>query len=398
MGKPSKRIFTIYAIFSSERKTAFIAKSYGSDLGPTYSRHVHGKNRYTRDHLSKSALDGEIPRLSILQRLEGVDFREAYAYLVAWTRLFLENNYYMAMQEGVIDDALHLHPKTEKIYLSMKDESLENILQQNTCFPKTNVRKKATDPMLSKPKSVQFNIRVQPQDKDYYNARCQKEAMTKKDMFSLLVKSLDSKSAFEDGRVSMLKKRVEEQAKEIESAHNRIERLSNFVQHDKRYKRNIEMVNQMWETYIQSMSIVDHSSDYDKLDIMRTRYSDYSPNEFSYPDEASGVTELILLGLVYMRSTSGVFVLGRTLNGKRIKLRSFPKKDYIGTIIPRSKWSFFGSKWIVAWNTASDGAKDLVASFHVPISLDPMRLEDFDTIEPDNSVDMLIRKADAEKR
>ena len=184
MSKPSKRSFVVYAIFSSETKTAFIGKSYGSDLGPTYSRHVHGKHRYTRDHLSKSALkDGEIPRLSILQRLERVDFREAYAYLVAWTRLFLENNYYTVMQEGVIDDALHLHPKTEKIYLSMKDESLENILQQNTCFPKTNVRKKATDPMLSKPKSVQFNIRVQPQDKDYYNARCQKEAMTKKICF-----------------------------------------------------------------------------------------------------------------------------------------------------------------------------------------------------------------------
>ena len=398
MGKPSKRLFIVYAIFSSETKTAFIGKSYGSDLGPTYSKHVHSKNRYTRDHLSKSALNGEIPRLSILQRLEGVDFREAYAHLVAWTRLFLEHAYYILMPDGVIDDALHLHPRTQHLYNLIKDEHLENTLQNGTCFPRKSLCKKTPAPISNNSKSVQFNMRVRQQDKDAYNEMCNRELLSKKDMFSLLVRSMDEKSTFEDTRISMLKQRIEKESKELEIAHNRIERLYNFVQHDKRYKSTVAIVNQMWNTYIHSMSAIDHSSSYDILDIMRPQYSDYSPNEFSYPDESSGVTEFVLLGLVYMKSASGIFVLGRTLDGKRIKLRSFPKKDYIGTIIPRSKWSFFGSKWIVAWNTASDGAKDLVASFYVPVSLDPMRPEDFDTIEPDNSVDMLIRKADAEKR
>ena len=397
MSKPSKRSFVIYAIFSST-KTAFIGKSFGS-LGPTHSRHVHGKNKYTRDHLSKSALNGEIPRLSILQRLEEVDFREAYAHLLAWVRLFWTHGYYLAMQNGVIDDALHMHPRTEHLYNLIKDEHLEHLLQQETCFPRKGLRKKKTATAIpNHSKSVQFNMRVRQQDKDAYNEMCNRELLSKKDMFSLLVRSMDEKSTFEDTRISMLKQRIEKESKELEIAHNRIERLYNFVQHDKRYKNTVAIVNQMWNTYIHSMSAIDHSGDYDVHDIMRAKYSDYSPNEFSYPDECSGVTEFVLLGLVYMKSASGIFVLGRTLDGKRIKLRSFPKKDYIGTIIPRSKWSFFGSKWIVAWNTASDGAKDLVGSFYVPLSLDSMRAEDFDIVEHYNSVDALIRKADVEKR
>ena len=393
-----QRNFFIYSVWRDDVKVMFLGKSYAISTDPIISKHLSGKNRYTREYFSKAVIaDGETPKIAVIEQLHNVTYKTAYSHLVAWVRHALESGFYVTVQDGVIEDALSLHPGTEALYDSIKNEPLDDILQRGT-YNLDSISCKSTKNALSPAKkSAQFNLRVDQQDKNNFNTFCREESLTKKQGFSILMNGLISTQAMTDQVVSILKKRVEDLSKELDAVKNRNERLSNFIRHDKRYSNLLSTANGMIRAHINSLAIIDHSNLCEKLEVSRQKYADFDLNSFSYPDSESGIAECILLGLVYMKHSSGIFVLARTLDGKRIKFRSFDSRNYLGIQIPRSPWSFFGSKWIVAWKKEDSGAVDLIASIPVPISLDPMIPEDFGIIPESKSVDMLIRKADAER-
>ena len=67
--------------------------------------------------------------------------------------------------------------------------------------------------------------------------------------------------------------------------------------------------------------------------------------------------------LVYGKPSSPpTFVLGRTENQERIKLRWYPKKEFLGIWPRNERFAKRDSKWLMGYLPAQDGAVDLVAA------------------------------------
>ena len=117
--KQSKtRDYKIYAFYNSTRRIAFLGKSYAETLAPIYSKHICGKNIYTKNHFGKTA-PLVVPQLSILEHVIGT-YREAYRHLVAWCRVFLDAGYTMLTQKAQCTTLSHSTlPQKQSIVLSV---------------------------------------------------------------------------------------------------------------------------------------------------------------------------------------------------------------------------------------------------------------------------------------
>jgi len=73
-------------------------------------------------------------------------------------------------------------------------------------------------------------------------------------------------------------------------------------------------------------------------------------------------------------TTPPIFICGETADGKRIKVRWYPKAEYIG-ISPTSRaFAYEGSKWLMGYVPTRRGATDLVAA--IPLASIKKDIED----------------------
>ena len=404
--KQSKtRNYKIYALYNPTRRIAFLGKSYAKTLAPIYSKHICGKNIYTKAHFGKAA-PFVIPQLSVLEHVIGT-YREAYRHLVAWCRVFLDAGYTMLTQEGTVYYAKSLHPATKAIYSSIRTTPLETVLQQEPCEP-TKVSSKAPTSKIKSERvnaSVQFNLRVFTTDMLNFVQFCESLGLSRKEGFSLLLSSCpytaEDKTSYANEEINILKKRLASQTKTLQITQDKLEKLTLSIRNDARYQSLLCTVQAMLRDYCEILCLGADSQPFKKLKICR--YHQY-PNiaRFNYPEDEQGTELIILKGLVYGQGrTPVIFILAERKDGQLLKYRFYPKKDYIGIMLPHSAWTFLGARWLVTWRRANDGSAELCASLPLPLSLDTLVPDDYPpsspTAERKISLDEMIQRANFKK-
>lgn len=379
---PPVRTYRIYALYDPCQRLAFLGKSYTKDLAPMYSKHLCGKNIYTKEHFGKT-LPQIVPQLAILESVTGT-YRDGYRHLVAWTRFFLDAGYTMIMQESTIFYAESLHFSTKAIYDAISTEPLDTVLLRGHCTPSQSIKQNSSN---TKPKkegvdtSVQFNLRVFESDMLDFLELCKTRGLTRKEGFSLLLRNafhedmpLDS---YAEEEINTLKERLASQTAALETAENKLCKLSASLCNDKRYQNLLDTVQGLLQEYCELLNLGSDAQPFQKLKICSYHSYPYF-SKFDYPKVEQDMQIIKLKGLVYGKGrTPAIFILAETKDGQLVKFRSYPKKGYVGISIPRSAWTYLGAKWLVTWHRVSDGAIELTASLPLALSLDTLTLDDY---------------------
>lgn len=102
--------YQIYALTSNGY--VYVGKSTGKDLNSIRWRHLRGENKQTRSYFSKAVA----PDLKVhLLTTAYTNRREAYRYVVAFARMFLNSGHILLNSHGIAEDALDLYPATAQL-------------------------------------------------------------------------------------------------------------------------------------------------------------------------------------------------------------------------------------------------------------------------------------------
>lgn len=400
--KAPKRPFKIYALYDPTQKIAFLGKSYAKDLNSVFSRHICGKNIYTREYFGKEP-PLVVPELCVLIEVFDI-FKEAYRYLVCWTRFFLENGYKMIMQEGTIMYATALKPRTKELYDIICNEPLDAVLERGkwcrektTCIEAVIKNEKEENREL-----MQFNLRVFKEDLEVFSNFCETRGLSRKDGFSLLMKScpkIDDKDSFATEELAYLQKKLVAQTATLEDVQGKLEKAMADLRDDARYSILLETVQDLLREYCKVACTFD-TEPFEKLKIVSFN-SFLNFSHYDYPSEEVGCCVVALKALVYGRGVAPpIWILVEDEEGKLLKFRTYPDKSYLGIRIPRSALAFRGARWLVTWRRAKDGAIELCGSLPISPALDKLVLDDYlPPIIPDElyPLDEIIYRA-SEKR
>ncbi|MBP3313476.1 MAG: hypothetical protein J6K84_02325 [Oscillospiraceae bacterium] len=397
---PPIRNFKIYALYDWDSHVAFLAKSYAEDLRPLYSKHISGKNIYTEEYFGKEA-PYVMPQLAVLESVKGT-YRDAYRHVVAWTRVFQDAGFEMIMQSGIVYHAHALHPATKAVYDTIRAIPLHVALAKGQYKTFSASRKEAQpEVVVDHPKSTtQFNLRVFVEDVSSFVNFCDRNGLSRKEGFSLLLHSCpyntEDAESYANNEILSLKRRLAAQTAALEDAQKKLAKLTAEVKSNPRYHSLLATTQSLLKEYCEIVALGPDVQPFMRIKPGRYRNS-RDARHYAYPLEETGVQVIVLDSLLYGRGRyAAVFVLGHTLDKRPLKLRYYPKRGYVGFAIPRSQWCYEGAKWLVAWNRVPDGAVEICASLPIPSSTETMIPDDFPesyTERPTVALEDLISEA-----
>lgn len=361
------RHYYIYAILTLDEMTAYVGKSYAKNPRSRFTAHLRGELTGTRDDFSPGAWAGDRPEFCILEAVDCTGAK-AYQHIVAWCHYFEEQGFALLMPAGTCSYADHMLPSTVQIYEEVcAPFSLKEVLNREV-----PVQKEAAKPWT--PELKQMNLRVREDVMEAFRLFCKEHGMTQSEGLRALL--LQSGCAEGYGMVESVKRDMQRKDDEIaelkeENGKLRGKRDSGFYHCVK------------WADVVREL--LDHILD--KTEPTDTETEPLKANRFGesaklfhahqYP-EMSGTCHLKVEAFIYGNSERGrkaaLFVLGTTPDGRKIKLRWYPKKEFIGVYPHSRQYAYEGSEWLMGYIAAESGAVDLIAA--IPVDMLPKKEKD----------------------
>jgi len=212
--------------------------------------------------------------------------------------------------------------------------------------------------------TTQLNIRTDELTVWAFRNFCTTRQVTQNEALKILLHPTEQESA---ARISPIQEQLSKQKRVIAALtdelntlrHKHAEKQAIFI---KRRNDWIKVMDQL-VTYIIDKQNAYSDDDREPLKIQRfkTAKTQLNYKSYHYPTN-TGCLIITLHYLAYGKgSVPPLFICGEDSSGNLIKLRWYPKAEYIG-ISPHSKvHSYEGSQWLVGYLQAVDGATDMIA-------------------------------------
>jgi len=363
----------IYALVHPEEQWFFIGKTTSSRMSAIFSRHISGKNVCTKHYFTD---EDDYPDFYVLE-LKHLTGAEGYKHILAWINIFQAEGYHCINHEKTELQAELPLEETKKIIAECKEEPLEDILHRtkvhtprdaDRLFLKHFPVDKKKGASKQEGRTLQMNVRMQEEDRKHFDSFCKQMNITQREGFGLLLDQI-----LEKENVSHLEKILMDYQKQIrilEKERDKIQkekcvlkRKSLSKEDNDRKKKRMILKNGI-EKYLACLFPEEANTTCRKLGNYK-KFTKSLPREikYSYPDE-EGFAEITLDAVVWGNAlTHACFIMGTSNIGERIKLRYYPKSDYVGISMKDSTYAEVGSKWFVLFMNAPDDAMDLIAAF-----------------------------------
>lgn len=388
---------TIYVIIVTDdvgNRVAYIGQTVSKDLRRVLRRHTAGENKLTAEDFLRGTYE-QPPTIHELQTVYG-NAAYAYRYVVSWLRRLDDAGFVTLAYPGTEYASYHMLPETEAIYQQVLAIPLAPLLSTQYSPPlKEPIELPATHNTPTQ--LVQLNIRVDRSEFDAFSVLCEENNLTRREGIVMLLS--EHKPAASDHLITEQKETIIEQLEAIRSLNENAARLSRGANADVNLKNALEFCRIGIARYIElSMDASDarktklHCLSWNQFDAL-----DFERQNYSFP-EADGYTVMRLEVMCYGHGRRpAIFLWGVDVEKKRfIKLRFYPKTNYIGLPIPHSPYLQKGNLMLVGHKASSDGAADLHMAIPFPRNA-ALWQEAFESTGHKVSLDNLIRNASKPK-
>lgn len=355
------KIYKIYAILlDAEEPFCYIGKTTSQRLSAAYHRHRRGEVAATEGFLSQK---DEQPQLYLLEELPMTNAR-AHKRVLAWIHIFMTNGYSLINHSGSVKQAKNLKPDTERMVEELQKEPLEKILQRTILMHPADADTKP-EPYglpLREDKKCTLSVRLKESEKQQFLRFCKRKKITQKQGFSLLLDYAEN-----DGNTKQLHAILAEKDAQIYKLkqENKLIQTRKVMQEVKKgIEDHTSFLKEGLKQYLGELFASDIKTEPLKVISYRRYMREKEPSiEYVYP-ETDGFMCIKLEALLWgMSRKRALFVLGITENGSHIRLRYYPKDEFLGYPLYGCPYAYKGARWFVGFRQSKDGAMNLVAAF-----------------------------------
>lgn len=378
----------IYAIIEPNVEVVYVGKTTIKNPHKKHREVINGKI---------SSIDGEFSERCKFFLLESIYISkaDAFRHILAWYRFFEENGFDVLASKEATFMLEFPKEKTEKIYSEIcLPYSLKEVLERKV-LPLEAAEEKE-DLQTEQSPFTQLNIRVRENVANSFRSVSRKFGLSQNDTLKLLMTEKDD---------SMKRSLAEEICDLKRENHNYKEMLK---QQRKQYRedknRAVERYKELVEISNNAINLfVNFLEDISKEEIKQQKFKESKKlfHLHSYP-ETSGcclaTLEEIVIGKYHESQlgtvTTTKFLLFKTLNGEKIKLRLFGKNNFVGRY--PITYAHKSSLWIVGYIISNDGGANMILAIPVD-SIYKKSLKDENTVleeEKFSSLEDLISSAE----
>ncbi len=366
-------IFVILGVDDGGNDIAYVDKTTSSDLSRILRNHRKGKNHTTSDDFKEGALCPN-PSIHVLEVLKDVSPATAFRHVLAWAKHFENNQYIMLLHPKVEKMIDNLSPHTETILQEIMKRSIQEVLANPPALD-TEEANQMDETSASKRGLMQLNMRVSQDEKKAFADFCASKNLTQREGLVYLMANVNS-----DASATLISEQREvilNQAKYIRALQKTIAMGSRGANADKKLKHLISCQQQAVKEYFRRILPGEIKEPMLKC-FSWERHLAVFPNhrQYEYP-QADGFAVIKLEAICYGHGRyPAVFIWGTTLEEdkpRKIRLRSYAKKEYFGIPVGGNPQSYKGAQFLVAYRVSSDGAADLYAAYPMDIFAHPDR-------------------------
>lgn len=395
--------YIIYAITSKDEggdDVAYIGKTCSSNLKRIWRYHRDGHSKLTADDFGKNACH-TCPTFHILEVVESCTIALAYRHQIAWYRHADESGYITLSGEALDKAAYDMYPETQAIYDQISQKPFAAYLAQSHSSPVPPAVQSPEIPIPIKEtqKTVQLNIRISEEEHAHFCEICNDNSLTQREAFAALLSNASETSA--EQLIKQQRLTIEEHLRTIDALRREIKKTPRGANADIRLKTALSFCKEAINQYIKL--ILQETNDLPKAVKCKgwAQFVRSFPNAraYSYPTE-DGFSVIRLDDLCYGHGKySAIFIWGTdTETGNKIKVRYYPKHDYIGIPFPHSPLVCEGITLLIGYRPAPDSATDLY--FAIPLVSQSLKFWSKTTgfaEEKKLSLDELIRRGQVSK-
>lgn len=395
----------IYLIYHEITRAAFVGKTCNKNPYAVFTAHLRGERASTREDFGCDPDFQDLIDFCILETLD-CTASDAYRHVVAWCRFFEDAKFELIVPRKTAMYSRVLQPETQVIYDTVcAPFSVEEILNREVTLEGETAYAPSPSPLDYNDDSdcnsalFQLNIRVTYEVSEGFRRFCKRMGLTQSDGLRLLLLSQQEKCPrivahsyqedmlAKDDAISKLK----EELRKVK------EKLAALPKPKDEEKARSTVIRRAVKQALRSQEPNPYLTPLLPIGFNKAkRVIDFS--SYSYPGE-EGACFLFLDALVYGRGRRpALFILGHATDGSLIKLRYYPKKEFVG-IAPTAKSPFYckGSFWSVGYVLANDGAYDLYAAIPAERLESAPRFEDTLPAPSTRSLDSIIASAEVSK-
>ena len=356
--------YTIYALrLTAEEDFVYVGKTTSRRISAIFSWHLCGNCAATDGYFSKE----ERPELYIL-REGSYTGAQAYKQVLAWVYVFQKEGYAVINHEKTLEQAENPNDETQFIIDTICREPLAEVLSRTHVARPVDADKK--DPIHSEQtasdETVQMNIRMKKRDKERFRELCEEYNVNQRECISILLDLFESGKSTADfslileyqARHQKIKEENEKLKKQNALLRDTTVSNRDYVA-EKILKFNRKGIGEYLKLLFPEKENEEPLPGYSYRRFMKRLPDGVS---YAYPEEGAFSMELEAVLWSGVRSKA-CFLIGANQEGKRIKLRYYPKWYYTGYSFLNSTWAKKGTKWYVGCCTAKDGAMEMVFGF-----------------------------------
>lgn len=367
------RRYWIYCILDEIKETVYIGKSYAKNPKSNYYAHLRGEYARTKDAYADA--DITQPDFFILEALYCTG-RVGFKHILAWYTYFRAHNFTTLTEDNVEYMMDNMSSDTNEIYDEVcAPYTLSTVLSREVHAPiapqaasgKPKKEKDGTDTLK------QLNIRVKPCIAQSFRAFCSERNLSQSNGLRLLLLTEDY-NARELVMRSFLQE-VNEKNAEIACLEEKCKELTELQKENETW---VQYQRKEWTRIAKEIVgyVIAHSnlaSPHLRTSLKSCSIKGTEGHRLfqlhQYPS-SGGCYEVTITGLVrgYSRRKQDVeqydplFVCASMADGTLLKMRYYPKADYIG--VHPAKWdlTYWGEQWLLCCIIAKDGAADLICA------------------------------------
>lgn len=366
------KFFRIVALLQGRK--VYIAKTHSKRLSAMYHHHRRGE-------ISATACFAESlqsPTIHILHSAE-MQLFEAYQYVIAFIHIFKNAGYEILNCPNSIARSEDLHPATKALVDSLSPADPEALLGSTLIRNPTDAdihNDVSVTPPNVETADKKLTIRLTTAEKKRFCEIGANLALNQHDTLLYFFDKYVQANPFllDCGDDSYIRGLVEAYREEIDKLKAKNEMLSAKLaalreaqkENTHHAQDTISEITTNIRTYLENME----SATPVPLEIEYSAYKNY-PNvtQYVFP-ENPGVYIIRPLAVLCGRGRYPArFIIGVDNNGNYLKFRYYPRKHYLGTPIPDSRFAMRGSLWLVKCTQANDGAVDLIGSMPLTVRL-----------------------------
>lgn len=384
--------YTIYALICrADGPWVYVGKTKSPRISAVYSQHRCSEVGATQGYCDQP---DDMPELYVLEVLH-ITGAQAYRYVLAYLRYFLENGYCAMNHSGTEDQALALHPETQEIYETISQEPLDNLLAYTYVDIPADANLHPEPEPLVLPKAVrekteQMNVRMSQKDKQRFEAFCRARGVNQRQGFALLLEKPG-----EEGVLGEMKTRLCKLQAENQKLRNQLDIQTGKAAEpvEEKARDYLQFLLPGLKRYLDSLFASAHPvKPLPKTNYRKFQRTNPFADAYGYPEQEGfyKVTpEAVVWGISDKRPC---FVMCLGENGERYKLRTYPRERYAGYSFRSPLPVEPGTKWLIGVRKAKDGAMEIAAAFPLPDVTESGSQEET-AVQQKLSLDSLIRSA-----